>query len=379
MTLIVTSCKKPKEELPTTDIYATNKTQVKTTYADMAFAVYSDAYESALELKNVVDNFLDNPSSAGLDDAKQKWLAAREVYGQSEIFRFVDGPIDNTNDGPEGLINAWPMDEAYVDYVVGNATSGIINNTNTYPTIDAATIVQANELGGETNISCGYHAIEFMLWGQDMSSSTAGTRPYTDFVVGGTANNQTRRSEYLRAVTNLLVQALNQVKTDWDPSISNSYYHSFIAMDNDLALRKIFNSLRVLSGIELAGERIYVAYQNEDQEDEHSCFSDNTHRDIYLNALGIENLYKGTYISNYGNNVNGYAMEDLVGTINASQNDIMLNRFATTMNKISLMYTPFDQAIVLPNERPKVLEVVVSLQQQQSDVELTASLFGISF
>ncbi|MNJ88799.1 Imelysin [compost metagenome] len=375
------ACKKDKKENNTssTDQYADQKVQIKKTYADMAFAVYKDSYNTAVTLQMACHALADNPSQAALDDAKQKWLDAREVYGLSEIFRFVDGPIDNTNDGPEGLINAWPMDENYVDYVVGDSNSGIINDIANYPTINAATIVQANEFGGETKISSGYHAIEFLLWGQDLSASSAGTRPYTDYVVGGTAANQARRATYLKTVADLLVSALNQVKNAWDPSNPTSYYHTFQALDNQTALRKMFNSMRVLAGDELAGERIFVAYDNMNQEDEHSCFSDNTHRDIYLNALAVEFLYRGTYVSPYGNNVDGYSLEDLVGTIDAAKNTTLINRFTTTIGHITVMYNPFDQAIILPAERPKVMDVVTSLQQEQADLDDVASVFSIVF
>ncbi len=374
-----TACKKDKTGEPSADQYAQQKTDIKKTYADMAFAVYKDSHTSAVTLQMACHNLADNPSQVNLDAAKQAWLDAREIYGLTEIFRFVDGPIDNTNDGPEGLINAWPMDENYVDYVVGEPNAGIINDVVNYPVIDAATIVQANEFGGETKISSGYHAIEFLLWGQDLSSSTAGTRPYTDYVVGGTASNQVRRATYLKRVADLLVSALEQVKNDWDPAITGSYYYAFQALDNYTALRKMFNSMRVLAGDELAGERIYVAYENENQEDEHSCFSDNTHRDIYLNAMAVENLYKGNYTSPFGNNVNGYALEDLVNTIDAAKNTTLINRFSATMGYIAAMYQPFDQAIVLPAERPKVYDVVLSLQAEQGDLDAAAATFSITF
>lgn len=374
-----TACKKDKTGEPSADQYAQQKTDIKKTYADMAFAVYKDSHTSAVTLQMACHNLADNPSQVNLDAAKQAWLDAREIYGLTEIFRFVDGPIDNTNDGPEGLINAWPMDENYVDYVVGEPNAGIINDVVNYPVIDAATIVQANEFGGETKISSGYHTIEFLLWGQDLSSSTAGTRPYTDYVVGGTASNQVRRATYLKRVADLLVSALEQVKNDWDPAITGSYYYAFQALDNYTALRKMFNSMRVLAGDELAGERIYVAYENENQEDEHSCFSDNTHRDIYLNAMAVENLYKGNYTSPFGNNVNGYALEDLVSTIDAAKNTTLINRFSATMGYIAAMYQPFDQAIVLPAERPKVYDVVLSLQAEQGDLDAAAATFSITF
>lgn len=206
-----------------------------------------------------------------------------------------------------------------------------------------------------------------------------GARTYDDYVIGGSVANADRRGTYLKICGDLLVQALTQVKNAWDSSNPTSYYHTWLSMNNQTAMRKIFNSMRVLSGEELAGERIYVAYENENQEDEHSCFSDNTHRDIYLNAKAVENLYIGEYNSNYGNSVSGYAMEDLALIVNASKNTTILTRFATTITAIQAMYIPFDQAIILPAERPKVLESVLSLQQEEADIEALALDFGITF
>jgi len=358
------SCKKEVEDKPLNEALSAEKEQVKETYAKIAFAVYSDSYTSAVAMQTAIGAFVAAPSQVTLDAAKQSWLDAREIYGISEVFRFVDGPIDNPDNGPEGLINAWPMDEAYVDYTVDNAASGIINDPTNYPTIDATTIINANEFGSETNISCGYHAIEFLLWGQDLSATTAGTRPYTDYVIGGTASNQLRRGQYLSACAQILVDALDQVKDAWDPAVPSSFYYTFIDQSNTVALRQMLSSMKSLSGFELAGERMFVAYSHQDQEDEHSCFSDNTHRDIYLNAQGIFGLYTGTYDSPYANDVDAFGLSDLMMFQSSVKNIEMLNRLEETRDLINEMYTPFDQAIILPAERPKVLSAIESLQQE---------------
>lgn len=377
--VVLSSCYKEPTVTDGAEYLGTEKEQIKATYADMAFAVYTDSYLSAVEMQTAINAFIASPSQSNLDAAKDAWLAAREIYGQTEVFRFVDGPIDNPNDGPEGLINAWPMDESYVDYVDGNSTAGIINNPVEYPVIDAATIIGANEFGGETNISCGYHAIEFLLWGQDLNANGPGDRPFTDYVIGGSADNQLRRAQYLSVCAEVLVDALDQVRDDWDPAVPTSYYHTFLDLSNTTALRKMFNSIKVLAGFELAGERIFVAYENQDQEDEHSCFSDNTHRDIALNAEGIFNLYVGEYDSPYGNDVSGPSLSTLVDMVNPTKNDDLMARLVTTRTLISEMYTPFDQAIVLPAERPKVYAVVQSLEAEAELFVSAAGDFGIFF
>lgn len=363
------------------DPYAAQKQDAKVTYANIAYAVYDDSYELALDMQTAINAFVANPTQVTLDAAKQAWLEAREPYGQSEIFRFVDGPIDNDATGPEGLLNAWPMDEAYVDYVTGSANSGIINDVTNYPTIDAASVISANEFGSESNVSLGYHAIEFLLWGQDESTTGPGARPFTDFVTGGTgtAANQDRRGEYLVLVTDLLVGALDQVRSEWDPSGSNNYRVTWLAIENDLALRKMFNSIRVMAGFELSGERMITAHDNMDQEDEHSCFSDNTHRDIITNAQGVENLFLGSYTKVNGSLVSGYSLRDLCNLVDASNTTSMVAQLADAKTKCADIYIPFDQAIILPAERPKVIDAANSLIAEETLILAIADSFGINF
>ena len=156
-----------------------------------------------------IDAFVADPTDETLEAAKQAWLAARDDYGLTEAFRFYGGPIDDEETGPEGLINAWPLDEAYVDYVEGDEAAGIVNDPDAYPTIDAELITSLNEEGGEANISTGWHAIEFLLWGQDLSADGAGARPVTDYTE---AANADRRLTYLTVTSDLLLEHLDRAR-----------------------------------------------------------------------------------------------------------------------------------------------------------------------
>jgi len=104
--------------------------QIKT-YAEIASKNYYDSYVKALELKNSIQNLLDAPSKDALEKARASWKTARDYYGQTEVFRFYNGPIDFSDSsvkeqGPENRINAWPVNEVFIDYTRGNANSGVI-------------------------------------------------------------------------------------------------------------------------------------------------------------------------------------------------------------------------------------------------------------
>jgi putative iron-regulated protein len=291
-------------------------------YADLAIAKYNEALSDAKALQSAIKAFTDNPTAETLAAAKEAWLKARESYGPTEIFRLSNGPIDAEEGfaasfgAPEGQLNAWPLDENMIDYTIdaeGNKTTGnIIDTKGSFtPTgtdataVDATTITKTtiaalNENGGDANVATGYHAIEFLLWGQDQDYAsfvadnithgplTAGQRPLTDYTEDANAQ---RRKDYLNAAAELIVDDLQKVVDAWT---TGGYKEALIgegnnAIDSTTALKDIFAGMGLFIKSELANERIAVALNTPSEEDEHSCFSDNTHRDIVLNYEGFKN------------------------------------------------------------------------------------------
>jgi len=353
------------------DDEAADRSAAVTTYADVVLASYEDSYDAAVELDRAIDAFVASPDQAGLDAAKEAWLDAREPYGQTEAYRFANGPIDDA-DGPEGLLNAWPLDESYVDYVVGDLDAGIINRPAEFPTIDEDLLLELNEQGGEENVSAGYHAIEFLLWGQDLSADGAGARPVTDYT---TAPNADRRKAYLAAASDLLLVHLGEMVEEWD-SDGTGYRATFLALDDEQALRNVFTGIGTLAKSELAVERMFVAVNNQDQEDEHSCFSDNTHRDIVTNALGIANVWRGSYTRTDGSTVSGTSLADLVRAEDEALADRIDANVRAALSAVDAIPAPFDQAII--NDQQTVLAAVDALQTLGDSFVEGAAALGIA-
>jgi putative iron-regulated protein len=340
-------------------------------YGEIVHASYRDTADAARQLQRAIEAFLAAPSEAGLIEARKRWLAAREWYGQTEAYRFYGGPID-AEDGPEGRINAWPMDEAYVDGVKGSPQAGIVNDRSIE--LDKAVLAGLNEKDGEENIATGWHAIEFLLWGQDLFEAGPGARSFTDFV-DGKAPNADRRRAYLKLVTELLVEDLENLVKAWAPG-PGSYRIEFAA--DDASLARMVSAIGVLSRAELAGERIEVALDSQSQEDEHSCFSDNTHRDIVANALGIRNVWRGEYRKADGSLLAGPSLRALVAAADpalAARLDAAMDASVAAAEAVP---APFDQAILAGHSgRPKVEATVVALKRQTELLVEAAQALGI--
>jgi putative iron-regulated protein len=372
--LALVSCDNDENTTPEPDP-ALDRSEVVSTYSSMVFAGYQDAMIDAQNLEQAINTFVADPTESNFEMTKEMWLVSRESYGPTEAFRFANGPID-AEDGPEGLLNAWPLDEVYVDYVEDAPNAGIINDLETYPTLDKALLESLNEAGGEANISIGYHAIEFLLWGQDLtdpSEMLPGQRKYTDFVSGenGTASNQDRRRQYLVLCADLLTDHLQLMIDQW--TVGGPYRSTIDNANVEEVLSNMLTAIATLSKSELGGERMFVAYDNQDQEDEHSCFSDNTDRDIRLNLDGIANVYRGSY-----KNISGVSLEDLIKEADPSLGDEVSAALVAAETAVYATANPFDFAIFDGAERPKVLAAVTALQTLGDKLVQGAAALGLS-
>ena len=303
--------------------------EVIATYVDIARASYGDSLITARELEASINRFLAQPSAAGLEQAKQAWLAARIPYQQTEAYRFGNSVVDEW----EGRVNSWPLDEGLIDYTADSyGTQSDFNyfysaNVIANEILDAGGVVVdaavispqllAEELhqldGVEANVATGYHAIEFLLWGQDLHGTSPGNgeRPWTDYSLDNCTNgNCDRRRQYLASATTLLVNDLEEMVQNWQEG--GAAYTNLMAKGTQGGLATMLTGMGSLAYGELAGERIRLGLLLNDPEEEHDCFSDNTHNSHYYDAVGIRNVYMGEYRRVSGELVNGPSLSQLV-------------------------------------------------------------------
>lgn len=314
-------------------------------YANMAHAAFKDSLDTAKALQAAIDTYVATPTQANLDAAKAAYKIARQPYSQTEIFRFDEGFVTPNDkraiasvDSWEGQINAWPLDEALIDYVSDtydgeySSKDNIINSESITvgsvkqetSTITPELLAEMNEIGGsEANVTTGYHAIEFMLWGQDTNgvNEGAGNRPVSDYVTeagqctsGDTVNEDAsiceRRGAFLKAAAQLLVNDLTAMEAEWQPERDNTLRSDLMARKYDNGLRQVMYQMGSLALGELASERMQVAFVTGSTEDEHECFSDLTHLSYANNARGIQNVFNGSYRTVAGKTVGGYGVKN---------------------------------------------------------------------
>lgn len=371
------------------------------TYSQIAFENYSDAYADVVALRQKVTTFTAkaSPSLSELNELKTYWRKARRSYLQTEIFRFSQGPIDNPalTGGVElePLMNAWPLDEGYIDTVILTGTitkQGLID-------ANGGDCSSGNCPDGDSakNISVGWHAIEYLLWGADAQNNfTPGTSiTQTNFTTAGAGSAAAKRSAYLLYATEILESHLLLLKNSWDPSLPNSYVSNF--KSNSKSFENILRGIARFSGGEWGGERMTGVFGGE-QEEEHSCFSDNTKADFFFDAKGLDNLYNGTYSGS--KTISGYGLKNLLGNessyikeriataelfcLNEFTEDVSLNQACNS----SIISSRFDRMIATINVSGSVTEnadynifryqIQPAVQEIAKALQRSAASYGVS-
>jgi putative iron-regulated protein len=371
-------------------------------YADIAQAGYEDSLETAKTLRLAIDAFLAKPTEGNLRAARAAWIAARIPYMQTEAYRFGNSIVDDW----EGRVNAWPLDEGLIDYVTAayGTESGenelyvanvIANASLTIggKTLDAAKITKAllqdelQEAGGiEANVATGYHAVEFLLWGQDLNGTGPGNgnRPARDYNVKKCTNgNCERRAEYLKVVTDLLVDDLAWMAEQW--AEGGEARKVIMEGSDEEGLTAIMTGLGSLSYGELAGERMKLGLMIHDPEEEHDCFSDNTHASHFFDALGIRNVYLGAYRRADRSLVSGPSISDLVKAKSPDTDAELSAKLDATMEAMNALYLraltteSYDQMIGEDNAEGNavVQRVIDALLDQTKAIERAVAVLEL--
>ena len=384
----------------------TNKKVVET-YSDIALKVYSDSLTSAKTLQKAIDDLIAKPSASSLKAAKVAWIDARVPYQQSEVYRFGNSIVDDW----EGKVNAWPLDEGFIDYVdntsygksdqnpyfqanvIANPKLKLGSNVLKSPEITIHTLQSLHEYEGvESNVATGYHAIEFLLWGQDLNGHKpgAGQRSHTDYDIKQCTNkNCDRRGQYLKAAGDLLVQDLQYIVSQWDKNGDARSKISKKGKEKE-ALKAILTGMGSLSYGELAGERIKLGLMLNDPEEEHDCFSDNTHYSHYYDALGIKNIYLGEYKDINGKIFRGYGLTHLLKKLAPKVDKDMRRSLANTEQKMDVLVktaesgTAYDQLLAPGNKKGEkiISDIVKALSDQTQVIQkvvATLKLDGVEF
>ena len=191
---------------------------------------------TAQRLGAAVDALIAEPSAEALQAARAAWLAARVPYQQTEAYPLRQRHRRRVGGQGERLAARRGADRLRRPELWRGDRREPLRRDQRHrqPELHALgrrgrrerdharrcsqeTLQEADAI--EANVATGYHAIEFLLWGQDLNGTGpgAGNRPWTDYAAGDacTGGNCDRRAAYLKAATDLLLSDLEWMVAQW--------------------------------------------------------------------------------------------------------------------------------------------------------------------
>ena len=244
-----------------------------------------------------------------------------------------------------------------------------------------------HELDGiEANVASGYHAIEFLLWGQDLNGNEAGAgqRLASDYDLSNCTNGHCqRRSDYLIAAVDLLISDIDWMQQQWQ---TNGRARLDLSINESAGLNAILTGMGSLSYGELAGERTKLALLLGDPEEEQDCFSDNTHNAHFYDVQGILNVFTGQYEMSNGEVLQGPSIGQLIGHRDAELRGRLMAALQASITAAQALVdsaeknnVAFDQLIAKGNRHGNQLvnDLVDSLLVQARLIEQSVALLGL--
>lgn len=150
----------------------------------------NDSITESNSLRIAIQSFLQSPTEDNLATAREQWLISHKTYAQLEMFI----SLGHSNPGLFGnllptnfSIDAQPTSPGYLDYFDAYTNSGIVNDIAVRLT--AQTLRKQHGFSDPSEVSLGFHAIEYLLWGE------SGKRLATDYIAVQELNDSQKSAE----------------------------------------------------------------------------------------------------------------------------------------------------------------------------------------
>ena len=229
-------------------------------------ATYADFDREAAAFAAACRRFNAAPSDSLLMAARARWHAARVPWEQAEAFIF--GPVTFYN--LDASLDSWPLNTVDLDATLGGT--------------DAVTPASVADLDPTTR---GFHAAEYLLWGEDGRRRAADLTP--------------RERDYLVAVAEIMARDAARIHAGWTGSGGYAVLLSTAGAPGNTAYASSDDAVyELLMGVlfiveEVAAEKIHVTLQSGTDRFAESRYSRSSKADIENNLQSVSNVYEGTF------------------------------------------------------------------------------------
>lgn len=330
--------------------YSVQLSKLRNSYLNTREIVFENASIQVATLKSKTYNFCQVNNQMNYDLLVNAWINCRYDFLLTAPYWYGDNAVTIPGSDVISRMEIYPVSLGYLDYTSANPTSGIINDAVNYPTISTYNLKSWHQQGGAQNVTCGLHALEGMIWGEDNNASGPANRPLIDF-------QNVRRRQFLQSNISIFEDDFNDVKNN------TQFETEFLKLTPQQSFKFIISGLSEFVRVDFATNSIKKPLDSYSENDEISQFSDNTVKDLKAKLVALNYAFdpRDLYFT-----TSEYFLIDFIKEIDSE----MYNRIQSNLNvlnqKINYQTMPFDQAIqntALRQELQTAYEALMSIDQ----------------
>ena len=358
-----------KDENKTDDTDAADQkaAEVATQFVDHTVTPTYTALASQAELlADQLAALKGTPTQAGLEEACNTFLAAREQWEKSEAFLF--GAAGDFGVDPH--IDSWPLDE--------DAFATLMNSPAMLASLDDedGDVVAGERLG---NALLGFHGIEFILFteghAKNVSEITHDQWIYVAAVAGDLRNrcyqlevgwlgDKAPKSHIDKLEDIELPYTVASGESSYGENMKNAGNAGSTYMSRKAAVMAIVQGCSDIAD-EVGSSKIYSAWHGEDITYIESPYSQKSIIDFHNNIISVRNAYMGGI---EGQRDEAKSVHAYVKDINSSLDERVISAIQAALDKIDAMPAPFvdnyanaanGEAVEACNALSEVLDEVV--------------------
>lgn len=315
---------------------------------DYVEQVGTDLIQAEIEiakLQSSIQAFIAEVNDENLSNARKAWLDAHNAYELTALHRYFATQLFEQQHSLALLqiqyqIDHWPIIPGYIDYVDGYPDSGIVHDINV--NLDADSLREQHGSFDVSEVTLGFHVIEFLLWGHSTDAISRSANDYQEkeelspaeldlgYTIEQLSNN--RRRLLLTVIVDTLVADYQTLQSLWI-SQAPSIKQSIESTSGTELIISLADSMSAMLTEELLLRSLYPMLNGDFVESIQSPYSRSTQNAISSQLSGLERLLLELQTEN------GTTLDLVFSAISDEYSEFFYQNFDASKSCLVLLYS----------------------------------------